>query len=507
MARRNLLRIHALLLLPALAPMASGLRAADWPQYRGPNHDGTSTETIRTNWSETPPRQIWKVPLDPALSSFAIAGGKAFTQVRRRLGSSDQEFCIALNAETGQELWATPLGKADYPHGGVGPDDGPRSTPSVDGDRVYVLTSYLRIACMDATTGQQVWSRDLVADYGGNVIAWQNAASPLIVGDLIFMNCNGPNQRLLALRKQDGSEAWKAQNDPMTQSTPVAANIAGVAQVIFFAQSGLVSVAPETGTLLWRYPFPYSVSTAASPVVGDDVVYCSAAYGMGAGAVRISGTASALVATEVWRTPGANMNHWATPVHHDGYLYGIYGQSSTSLRCIELATGTQQWLQAGVGYGSVLFVNGYVLMLTEPGDLVLVNPDPSAYTEVDRFKAVAGKCWNVPAISNGRIYVRSTTEAACLDVAPKALPALKLLPSLAADKGGLRLLIVNEDASPVDANRVTNIDVFATFDLAVGSSNWTRLAQPYVLTNGQLRLDDPTGLNAPQRFFRAAERR
>jgi hypothetical protein len=201
------------------------------------------------------------------------------------------------------------------------------------------------------------------------------------------------------------------------------------------------------------------------------------------------------------------MNHWATPVHHNGYLYGIFGQSSTSLRCIDLATGTEQWLQPGVGYGSVLFVNGYVLMLTEPGDLVLVKPDPSAYTEIDRFKAVAGKCWNVPAISNGRIYVRSTTEAACLEVAPKALPALKLLPSLAADTGGLRLLIVNEDASPVDANRVTNIDVFATFDLAVGSSNWTRLAQPYVLTNGQLRLDDPTGLNAPQRFFRAAERR
>src|SRR5437773_8018554 len=125
--RRSLLRFQFLLLPPAIALMASGLCASDWPQYRGPTHDGTSTETIRTNWSEAPPRQIWKVPLDPALSSFTIAGGKAFTQVRRRLGGGDQEFCTALNAETGQELWATPLGKADYPHGGVGPDDGPRS--------------------------------------------------------------------------------------------------------------------------------------------------------------------------------------------------------------------------------------------------------------------------------------------------------------------------------------------------------------------------------------------
>ena len=294
---------------------ASGLPAVDWPQYRGPTHDGMSSETIRTNWSQEPPRQIWKVALPPALSSFAIGGGKAFTQLRRLVNGADREFCVALNADTGAEIWATPLGPADYPNGGVFPasDDGPRSTPSVDGNRVFVLTSYLRMVCLEAATGQEVWSRNLVTDFGGTVIAWQNAASPLIVGDLIFMNCNGPNQRLIALHKQDGSVAWKGQNDAMTQASPIHTTIAGVPQVVFLAQSGLVSVAPETGGVLWRYSFPYSISTAASPVVASNVVYCSAAYGSGAAAVRIVQKGALLTTNQVWKTSGARKTTCGTP--------------------------------------------------------------------------------------------------------------------------------------------------------------------------------------------------
>src|SRR5439155_10565790 len=148
------------------------------------------------------------------------------------------------------------------------------------------------------------------------------------------------------------------QDDPMTQATPVAATIAGVRQIVFFAQSGLVSVVPANGTVLWRYPFSYSTSTAASPVVGDDLVYCSAAYGSGSGAVRITGSGTQLTASQVWRVPGGNMNHWATPVHYNGFLYGIYGQSFVTLRCIDLTAGAEKWTQSCFGYGSVLLVNG-----------------------------------------------------------------------------------------------------------------------------------------------------
>jgi len=494
--------------------------AGDWPQYRGPNHDGISTESIRTNWADTQPRQIWKVPLDPGLSSFSVSGGRVYTQVRRTISgqAQPQEICIALDADTGQELWATPLGIADYPDGGVGSDDGPRSTPSVDGNFVYVLTSYLRLACLGTNDGHIVWSRDLVADYGGTVISWQNAASPLLENGLIFLNCNAPGNRLLALHEADGTEVWKGQDDPMTQATPVIATIAGVRQVIFFAQSGLVSVARDTGSFLWRYPFPFSVATAASPVVSNDVVYCAAAYGVGAGAVQITNAGTQLGTNEIWRTPGASMNHWATPVCLSGYLYGVYGQagSTTSLRCIELATGNEMWRQSGSGSGGVLAVSGLVLMMTEDGYVVLVNPDPGGYTEIARYRALDGtsssiaglpvKCWNVPAISNGRLYARSTTEAVCLDVAAAAPPALKLSGSLSGSGKYFHLLIGNADGSPLDTNRVPNIDLFATMDLTLGTGGWIRVTNPVVLTNNQLLLESPLSLSAPQLFFRAEER-
>src|SRR5438874_9053329 len=160
-------------LLGSFAALATlGLRAGEWPQYRGPNHDGISTESIRTNWSEQAPREVWKIPLDPGLSSFAIAGGKAFTLVRTPGSQPTTEYCVALDAGTGEKLWATPIGVADYPYGGVGggSDDGPRSTPTIEGDRVYVLASYLNLLCLNAADGEVVWSNNIVAAYGGSVI-------------------------------------------------------------------------------------------------------------------------------------------------------------------------------------------------------------------------------------------------------------------------------------------------------------------------------------------------
>lgn len=512
---------HSLLLSAQLVLAAMSVCAADWPQYRGPNHDGISAENIRTNWSAEAPRQVWKVPLQPGLSSFAISGGRAFTLVRTPGAQPKTEYCVALDAATGNEIWRKPVGVADYPNGGVGDgtDDGPRSTPSVDGDRVYVFATYLNLLCLNVTNGSIVWSNNLTATYGGNVIPWENAASPVIEGNFIFMNCNASNNRLLALRKSDGGEAWKGQNDVMTQASPVIATVAGTRQVIFFAQSGLVSVAPATGAVLWRYPFSYSTSTAASPVVGNDVVYCSAAYGVGSGAVRITGSGTQLSANEVWRKPGANMNHWATPVHHNGHVYGVFGQASSAatLRCVDLAAGLEKWRRSNaVGMGAVLLVSGQLLVSTEEGELLLARPDPAVYVEIASYRALDGsqssipglgvRCWNAPAISNGRIYFRSTTEAVCLDVATAVVAPLKLQSARVSGSGGFRLLIGNEDGSPLASNRVAKIDILASTNLTLGLAGWLKLTNSTALTNGQLRLDDPQSTNRPRRFFRVEER-
>ena len=433
-----------------------GLRASDWPQYRGAGHDGVSAELIRTNWAQEVPQRVWRVNIGPALGSLSVVGGRVFTQVRRYVGNQDSEVCVALNATTGAELWATPVDIASYPDGGVGGDDGPRTTPSVDGGLVYVFSSYLRLFCLNATNGNVVWSRNFVTELGSTLIQWQNAASPLIVGDLVIVNCNAPTGSLIALNKLSGAVAWRGENDGMTHATPVYTTAAGVPQVVFFTQTGLASLAPASGSVLWRYTFPYNnLSLGASPVVGSNFVYCSGAYGSGAAGVQLTANGGAVSAAQAWRTPGANMNHWATPVFHDGHLYGIFGQSLNSLRCIVMATGVERWRQPVSGQGAgVLLVSGYLLLTTENGDVILVRPQTTAYSEVARFNAVNGsvsgvppKCWNVPAISNGRIYHRSTTEAACYDVAPHLL---RLQPQASGNPAAFRLLDGSVSWKPIN---------------------------------------------------------
>lgn len=394
--------------------------ASDWPQYRGPNHDGSSSETgILKKWPNEGLPRIWKKPVRLGFSSFAVSGGKAFTLEQRVIDGADREVCVALDAATGNELWSYPLGVAKY-QGGAGPGDGPRSTPSVDNGKVYVNSEHLVLACLDAQSGKVIWSKDLIKEHAGKNISWQNAASPLIDGDLLFVAGGGSGQALLGINKNDGKVVWKGQNDTMTHATPIAATILGQRQIVFFTQKGLVSVQPADGKLLWRYNFPFSTSTAASPIAAGDVVYCSAGYGVGAGAARISKEGNEWKAAEIWRLTGNNIcNHWSTPVHRNGYLYGMFSfkQYNTGpMKCVELATGKEMWSQNGFGPGNLIVVDGNLLALSDTGDLVLIEPTPSEYKEMTRAHALEGKCWSTPVVSNGRIYARSAQEAVCLDV-------------------------------------------------------------------------------------------
>jgi outer membrane protein assembly factor BamB len=423
--RKNIRKYCAL----GVALWAAGtVLGEDWTQYRGPNHNGASSEQILTNWSAGGPRVVWRRPLNDGFSTITVSGGKAYTLVARELDGVKREMCVALDADTGTELWATPLGVAKYDDGGnrglPGNDggDGPRSTPSVDGGRVYTFSSRLVLQCLDAGTGAQVWAKDLVKEFAGRNIAWESAASPLIDGDLVFVAGGGRGESLLAFDKTDGHVVWKAGDERMTHSTPVTATISGVRQIIFFVQSGLVSVTPKSGTVLWRFPFKYAVSTAMSPVVNGNVVYCSAGYGVGAGACLVTRQGAQFVAAPMWYQP-ANVlnNHWSTPVCSAGYLYGLFGQAQFGngpLKCVELATGRVMWSKDGFGPGGCTLVNGHVLVLGDAGELVLVRANPRAYTEEAQSKVLKGKCWNSVSVCNGRIYARSTKEGVCLDVRP-----------------------------------------------------------------------------------------
>lgn len=406
-----------------LAAFLSSTPAADWPQYRGPAQTGISADTASPLWSGAAPKLVWKTPTERGFSSFAVAGGKAYTLVVR----DGREVCVALDALTGKELWAAPVGPGTYPGGGDAgaPDnkggDGPRSTPTVADGRVYVLTPDIVLHCLDAATGKPQWSRDVLKDHAGRNIQWKSAASPVVDGELVFIAGGGPGESLLALDRKSGAVVWKALDETMTHATPVVTTILDQRQVIFFLKSGLVSVAPETGRELWRFPFRYSTSSAISPVVAGDIVYCSAGYGVGGGACRISRRDGGFAATELWKIPGDKdvANHWSTPVCKDGYLYGMFSFKKFGngpLKCVELATGKIMWEQGGFGAGNVILAGGDKLVaLTDYGAVAIVEASPKAFKELARYKAVDGKCWSTPAFADGRIYVRSTREGACLD--------------------------------------------------------------------------------------------
>ncbi|HEV8607991.1 MAG TPA: PQQ-binding-like beta-propeller repeat protein [Tepidisphaeraceae bacterium] len=404
----------------AVFALVSPALAADWPQYRGPNHDGLSPETnINKSWPAGGPKVLWKIPVGESFGSIAVVGKHAYLMVER----NGNELCICLDADTGKEIWQRPLDKTIFENQG---GNGPRTTPTIDGERVYVLGTYLKLACLSPSDGQVLWSHDLMKEFNGQISnsikKWGNAASPIVDGNSVFVAGGGPGESILAFNKLTGALLWKGENEKITHASPVPATFSGVHQIVFLLESGLLSKSADTGQLLWRYKFPFNVSTAASPVIAGDIIFCSAGYGVGGAAVRISKNGDQFSAAEIWRIPGddAVANHWSTPVHYNGYLYGLYGfRKSYSLKCIDIKDGKEMWKGPEFGSGGLIVVDGMVLVQGARGDLVLAEAKPDAYKELARAQPLVGKSWTMATLSNGRIYARSSTHAICLDVSGK----------------------------------------------------------------------------------------
>jgi outer membrane protein assembly factor BamB len=494
----------------------------DWPQYRGPTTDGVSPEPIATIWATNKPGfVVWtNMSLSNGFSSFAVSQGRAFTLISKNSGSGSRlEYCVAVDAATGTNVWASAVGDAPWDPGstsnggdGTSPynqGDGPRTTPSVQGTNVFVLSASMGLASLNFANGWTNWFRNLKALYGASEVGsgWNNAASPCLDSDLIFVNLNTAtdNQTLCAFRVSDGSPAWRDQNERLTHTTPVVATILGRQQVVFATVTGLVGLDRTTGSNLWKYPYPWgsiNTSMGASPVVYSNIVFCTAGYNKGSAAVRINFTGSAWFATnELWKQTYQRTIYqsiWMTPVIHQGYIYGQFGISgdypsgdylTAPLNCTGLTSSNLMWSVPNFGLGGTILVNNLLLSLTEDGQLVLIKPAPAAYAELARFRAFQfssanpGKCWNSPAYSNGRIYARSTRGGICVDVSPP--PQLKLLPPQFVSATQMRLEVGTTNGLPLDSNRLAKIEVRATTNLAGALANWPKLTNALVLaTNG-----------------------
>ena len=487
-------------------------RAADWPNYRGPTHDGVSTERINKNWTGAVTNAVWLVHLTNGITSLTVGNSRVFTQVETDTdedGLGDKEFCLALSTTNGGILWATEVDSAPFmhPHGGVGStDDGPRSTPVLAYGSVYVLSSYLKLHRINPANGSVIWSTNIPAGFGGGVIPWENAASPVIENGLIFVCANSPTATLMAFNATNGTLVWRSQNEAMTQSTPVLATLNGVRQLVFATQSGLVAVNPQNGTLLWKaiHPFNYTTSIGTSPVVHSNYVFLTANYNMRAYAVQVVLSNTVQVPIPRW-TNFTQQSHWSTPVAFEGHLYGNFypDNADGQLRCVDLATGVTRWGTNFFGRSSVLLVGTNLLCITERGSLVLVAAKSDAYQELARLEAIPNfhtdqnKCWNAMALCDGQVYIRSTAYAARFDL---SVPDLKLDPPQLAPPNKLNLTIRTVTGTPVGSNRVASMEVRASTNPANSVTSWSKLTNTLVLSNGVVRI---TNVDAapPRRFF------
>ncbi|HYN22050.1 MAG TPA: PQQ-binding-like beta-propeller repeat protein [Thermoanaerobaculia bacterium] len=401
-----------------LCLVAGTAMAADWPQFRGPNRDGISRETgLLKSWPAGGPKVLWKIPMGEGFSHLTVAKGRLFTLY----GQGAHDFAAAYHAGTGRPLWRVPLGRK-YTDG---QGNGPRSTPTVDGDMVYVLTARGLLAALNAAHGKKIWEHDLVRDFGAEPPQWGISTSPLVEGNLLLVDVGGSRGRsLAAFDKKTGKTVWTSQNEAAGYSAPIAITVGGIRQVVFFTGRAVLAVAPKDGKLLWRVPWKtdYDVNAATPIFVAPDKLYISSGYDTGAAMFRIKVAGGRVGAEEVWQNRRMK-NQFSSSVLHNGHIYGF---DNSVLKCIVAATGEEKWKESGFGHGSLILADGHLVVLSERGKLLLVEATPAGYREKGSSQPLSGKCWTGPTVAEGRLYLRNEENLLALDwrgAAPKPAAA------------------------------------------------------------------------------------
>ena len=386
------------------ACVAAGAADRDWPQFRGPNRDGVSKETgLLSGWPEAGPRRVWQVELGKGYSGIAVAAGRAYTM----FASGKDEFAVALDAGTGQEIWRVRVGGKFKEMFG----DGPRSTPTVDAERVYVLGARGMLYALGSSDGKEIWKRDLGEEFGAPIPKWGFSTSPLVEGERLLVNVGGAGgSSIVAFDKSDGKELWRSQEDKAGYSTPIAITIGERRQVVFFTGNNLVAVSPEDGRLLWKQPWKtsYDVNAATPVFVPPDRIFVSSGYDVGGAVYRVG----AGEVVEVWRNREMK-NKFSSSVLHQGQLYGF---DEKTFKCVDAANGETRWESRGLGHGSLLYADGHLIVLGDKGTLILVEATPEGYREKARFQVFKGKTWTMPTLSGGRLYVRDEKQLVALDL-------------------------------------------------------------------------------------------
>ncbi len=391
--------------LPAapVAPAAAGTEA-DWPGFRGPQRDGAARGVlIKTDWSTSPPVELWRRPIGPGWSSFAARGGRLYTQEQR----GKDEIVACYDVSTGKPVWKHSDAVRFYESVG-GP--GPRGTPTLSNGRVYALGATGIMNVLDEGSGAVVWSRNAVSDTGAKIPGWGISGSPLVVGDLVIVAASG---NLVAYDLATGKPRWFGPRDGISYSSPQLLSIDGVPQILLMTSTGATSVALADGKLLWNHSWPSDTRIMQPAVAAEGELMISVGDGMGGSGMRriaVKQGSSGWTTEERWTSEDliSNFNDF---VIHNGHAFGFdYG----TVACIDLKDGKRKWKGARYGYGQLVLLpdQDVLLVLSEKGELALVNASPDQFTELARFPALEGKTWNHPALVGDVLLVRNDHEMA-----------------------------------------------------------------------------------------------
>ena len=413
------MKYPAALIMLMIVFCTRSIMAVDWPHINGHQHDRISTETIEINWDLEKPKRNWQIACNGGFSSFVVGEGKAFTVLTNKVNGEVKEVLVALDRNSGKPVWNALLGKPHVDGGGGrgtpsnNGGDGPRATAVIDGDKVFVYGSHFELFCLSSETGHLIWKRDILKEFKGNNIKWQNAMSPLVLKDRVLVSGGGGGQAFLAFKKEDGSLLWKTGTGTVSHVTPTLTTIDDVEQALFMVRNELVSLDPKTGKELWTYPFKIGTSMAASPVVFENMVHVTAGYGIGGACVEVKKQGNHWEVDELWRIRGNSRTAsiWSTPVAHKGFLYGFYSYKeygTGAFKCLDMRTGEVMWQEGGFGLGQLMMAGEKLFALTDFGRLNVIAPVSEKYTEIAQANIIDGKCWATPAVSDGQIFIRST---------------------------------------------------------------------------------------------------
>ena len=400
----------------------------DYPRFLGEGYWAEVKDAIlEPDWEANPPKELWKQRIGAGWSGFSVVGQLAYTQEQR----GEQEMVTCYDLQTGELLWSHGDEERFDPSGGGSLGGvGPQATPTVFDSRVYSHGATGIFNCLDAATGEKLWSYDTAEEFGVPTLLWGKSASPLIVGNLVVLSIgdaaahsgeelSGKGNSLVAFDRITGEVVWQNGDRTSSYASPVLATLLGTQQILVVNEDFITAQRASDGKVLWEHPWPgksdSNASTSQPIPLGDDQVFISKGYGIGSELIQLTQQEDAWSAETVWKK-NVMKTKMCNVVVRDGYAYGL---DDVNLSCIELATGKKQWKKRrrpSFGRGQILLAGEHIIVATEEGEVVLVAVDHEEYRELASFQAIEGVTWNNPTLVDSRLLVRNAVWAACFEL-------------------------------------------------------------------------------------------